>query len=234
MSKRPRVPAALHAEISEYSALLRALRNRDTLDLSSQLIRAHSSAPATDDDLFEDDDISLDDEEPKSSLTEYTSQVSVVAESSVVEQPQSQLKRKRPSSKRQSKKPRDTWTRWPLMAGDVHVPEWTLEDEVKALTVQHLKRSLTGPDTTPHDAELLKDLDDDFASTLLPQASLDALVDEAATHLARILAFVAAHKPPAAESMQNRFAPFGWEMVMAVMSSSGLVDAKFVSSAVLR
>ena len=37
MGKRPKVPAALHSELSEYSSLLRALRTSDTLDLATQL-----------------------------------------------------------------------------------------------------------------------------------------------------------------------------------------------------
>ncbi|KZT65186.1 hypothetical protein DAEQUDRAFT_747138 [Daedalea quercina L-15889] len=230
MGKRPRVPAALHAEIFEYSALLRALRNQDTLDLTSQLIRAHSaSAAVTEDDLLENEDLSFDEGESECPLKELTSQITLGADSSANDEGQSSLKRKR-KSRPGSKKSRDTWTRWPLMAGEVHVPEWALEDEVKALAVQHIKRSLAGPDASADNAELLKDLDDDFANTLLPPASLGALADDAAIHLAHILALVAAHKPPAAESMQSRFAPFGWEMIMAVMSSSGLADANVMQN----
>lgn len=231
MGKRPRVPAALHTEISEYSALLRALRNQETLDLTSQLIRAHSSsALAPEDDLLEDEDFLVD--EGKSEHTEPMSQVTFTGGFFADEAPQSS-KRKQPSGKCKPKmtdpmKPRDTWTRWPLLAGDLHVPQWTLEDEVKTLAVARMKRILVGPDAPAGAAALLNDLDDDFVNTLLPSASLDALTDDAASHLARILALVAAHRPPAAESMQNRFAPFGWEMIMAAVSSSGLVDAKFV------
>lgn len=41
--KRKAVPTALRSELEEYSSLLRALRTNDTLDLSSQLLRAASS-----------------------------------------------------------------------------------------------------------------------------------------------------------------------------------------------
>ena len=39
MAKRRWIPAALHAELTEYSSLLRALRTSDTLDLASHLIQ---------------------------------------------------------------------------------------------------------------------------------------------------------------------------------------------------
>ncbi|KAF9790366.1 hypothetical protein BJ322DRAFT_1017093 [Thelephora terrestris] len=48
--KRKAVPTALRSELEEYSFLIRALRTSDTLDLSSQLIRAAGSSPASEDD----------------------------------------------------------------------------------------------------------------------------------------------------------------------------------------
>lgn len=230
MSKRKRVPAALHAEISEYSALLRALRTQDTLDLTSQLIRAHTASQAApDDDILDDEDLDLDEGGPEKRSAKAAIQGAVDTGSSNKAPPS---KRKRPPAKRKpklaSKKARDHWTRWPLMAGDVHVPEWTLEDEVKVLAVHHIRRTLTTTDATREEAKLLEDLDDDFANTLLPQSSLDVLSDEAASYLSRVLALVTTLRAPAAESMQNRFAPFGWEAVMAAVSSSGISGAKFV------
>ena len=204
-SKRPQVPAAFHAELTEYSSLLRALRTRATADLTSHLTQGSgslaSAAPSDDahvgDDGDDDEAYATEGPPPTESVRDFSS----AAGSS---RPSSPVHPWTPSKGKQ----RDTWTRWPLLAGDVHVPEWTLEDEVKALAVQHVKRSLSGLDASPDHAELLKDLDDDFANTILPQASLDALAHEVATYLSRILALIAAHKPPAAESMQNRFAPF--------------------------
>ena len=38
---------------------------------------------------------------------------------------------RQPTFDKRKGKQRDTWTRWPLLAGDVHVPEWGLLDEVK-------------------------------------------------------------------------------------------------------
>ena len=48
--KRKAVPTALRSELEEYSFLLRALRTNDTLDLSSQLLRAASSPQPSEDD----------------------------------------------------------------------------------------------------------------------------------------------------------------------------------------
>lgn len=48
--KRKAVPTALRSELEEYSFLLRALRTNDTLDLSSQLIRAAVDSPQTPED----------------------------------------------------------------------------------------------------------------------------------------------------------------------------------------
>ena len=62
MTKRRPVPAALHAELSEYSSLLRALRTSDTLDLTSHLLQA-SSYRSQQAQSFVDDDISLADDE---------------------------------------------------------------------------------------------------------------------------------------------------------------------------
>ena len=52
--KRKAVPTALRSELEEYSFLLRALRTSDTLDLSSQLIRAAGSSQTSEDDDVHD------------------------------------------------------------------------------------------------------------------------------------------------------------------------------------
>ena len=202
MSKRKRVPAELHAEISEYSALLRALRTRDTLDLTSQLIRAHTASQAnTEDGLLDGDELDLDEGESEKFPTKATSQGDIAAVLSANDAAVRGLKGKHRSGKLKSRttsrKARDHWTRWPLMAGDVHVPEWTLEDEVKVLAVHHIRKILSRPDASPETSELLEDLDDDFENTSLPQMSLHMLSVEAASYLSRVLALVAAFKAPA-------------------------------------
>ena len=59
-SKRPHVPAAFHAELTEYSSLLRALRTRATADLTSHLTQGSgslaSAAPSDDAHVGDDGD----------------------------------------------------------------------------------------------------------------------------------------------------------------------------------
>jgi hypothetical protein len=48
------------------------------------------------------------------------------------------------------RKGRSTWTRWPLLKGDVYIPEWTLQDEIQTLaskaTREWINRNVTmGP-----------------------------------------------------------------------------------------
>ncbi|EKM57226.1 uncharacterized protein PHACADRAFT_59839, partial [Phanerochaete carnosa HHB-10118-sp] len=119
MGKRLRVPAALHSELTEYSSLLRALRTSNTLDLASQLT-VPASGPTS---LHEDDaasETSLGDE-------------------SESERPLTETK----------KAPKDTWTRWPLLAGDVYVTEWSLEDEVRSIATQALQGQWHGGSSSP-------------------------------------------------------------------------------------
>ena len=36
----------------------------------------------------------------------------------------------------EKRKGRSTWTRWPLLKGDVYIPEWTLQDEIQSLAIK--------------------------------------------------------------------------------------------------
>ncbi len=69
MAQRPKVPTALHAELTEYSSLLRALRTSNTLDLVQHLAEPSLTSFHASSDL---DDVSLPDEDPP--LTESASQ----------------------------------------------------------------------------------------------------------------------------------------------------------------
>lgn len=146
MGKRPKVPAALHSELSEYSSLLRALRTSNTLDLASQLTSSvPPTAPAS---TYEDDvatDVSLDDEgESERPLTETATDSQDRAERSQhSDDPITHdLRRKAKRKAKTTKAPKDRWTRWPLLAGDVYVPEWSLEDEVRSIAAQALEAQL--------------------------------------------------------------------------------------------
>ncbi|OCH94568.1 hypothetical protein OBBRIDRAFT_99347 [Obba rivulosa] len=232
MSKRPRVPAALHSELSEYSSLLRALRTSNALDLASQL-----TLPEPGSIEHEQDDLSDDDEgETEIAPSEPSTHDAFSRASSMfVRTP----KRQRANAKR---KRRDTWTRWPLMAGDVHVPEWGLEDEIKHLALRLLKGDRPDDPARSRLSSLGMELDgsvqgvsdadspatagdEDEDEHLLPPSSLSALTATSSAYLSQILALLAAHVPVAEKSLQNRVKPINWETVLDVAGASDLIDA---------
>lgn len=179
--KRKAVPTALRSELEEYSFLLRALRTNDTLDLSSQLIRAAgTSQPPEHDDI-------------RNSSSTPPVQVS--------------------GSALISRKPKDLWTRWPLLIQDVPVPEWTLQDEVERLANRFLHPPRNFDEETEEDAE------EPIDSTAIEHLTLDTT-----EYLSHIFAAIAAHVPMVEGSMQNRLKPLNWENVLAIVGATGLVD----------
>lgn len=262
MGKRPKVPAALHSEFTEYSSLLRALRTSNTLDLASQL-----TAPVpttTRNSLHEDDgasDPSLADEgESERPLTETVTNSQDHPEGS--QQPEDpavrEVRRDAKRKARNSKAPRDTWTRWPLLAGDVYVPEWSLEDEVRSIAAQALHAQwrddsplTTGldqaeeesvdaeqpADPTPADhgpVDATLTLEDEASGdvegpeSLLTPPVLSGLTSSTARFLSQLLALLAAYVPPGEKSMQNRVRPVNWESVLDIATVHGLVDYEYV------
>ncbi|ESK97338.1 hypothetical protein Moror_17769 [Moniliophthora roreri MCA 2997] len=127
MGKRKLVPAALHAELTQYSSLLRALRTSNTLDVTTQLTQHQENLKGKDensDDLDEDEE--LDNWCDEASLTHDAgpSDLQPWVPSSPLSRPPS------PGQRKSLKRKRDNWTRWPLLLNDVPVPEWGFEDEV--------------------------------------------------------------------------------------------------------
>ncbi|KII91828.1 hypothetical protein PLICRDRAFT_28342 [Plicaturopsis crispa FD-325 SS-3] len=226
MARRKVVPQALHSELSEYASLLRSLRTTHTLDLATHLSQPQQSAPPSSErdsesDLGEDDQHVSDPDDAKHDVSS---------------DPVSQGKRKRRSSGKRPRKTHDTWTRWPHMAGDVHAPEWTFEDEINVLAIHILKSRAPGTSTGPHENESpeangIRAPDDDFAdgsdseedTPLLP-ATLKALTTASSEYLAQILGALVAHVPPAAKQMQDRMRPMGWDTVLDVVGACKLVD----------
>lgn len=174
--KRKAVPTALRSELEEYSFLLRALRTNDTLDLSSQLIRAAGSSQASEDDDAHDPTVEAS------------------------------------GSDSNSRKPKDTWTRWPLLVQDVPTPEWSLQDEVERLANKFLK-----PPSDP---------DEETEEEPIDSATIQHLTLETTAYLSHLFAMIATHVPMVKESMQNRLRPLNWENVLAVVGASGLVDPR--------
>ncbi|KAJ7672596.1 hypothetical protein DFH06DRAFT_96741 [Mycena polygramma] len=205
--KRKRVPPALHSELSEYSSLLRALNANDTLDVARRLTqptpskkrqkRTKQKAPDA-----EDEGTQYADEEEG---TQYTGEGSSQLPAEVTPKPSHERKRKR-----------DTWTRWPLLVKDLHVPEWGLDEEIDVLARQCLSN-------TSHPA----DADADSADSA---ASLPHLTQSASAFLSSLLALVAHHTPARPQSMQDRLNPIGWHAVLDIVASCGDVDATMLNN----
>lgn len=123
----------------------------------------------------------------------------------------------------QTGKPRDHWTRWPLMSNDVLEPEWTLEDEV-AVIASHVLRTLPPrpasptPSEEPEDDIVVLDMqpedDDPDHAHYIP--SLTCIISN---YLSIILSQLASLTPPRPASMQNRVEPLNWRAVIDAVVS---------------
>ncbi|KAF8480052.1 hypothetical protein DFH94DRAFT_739970 [Russula ochroleuca] len=226
MPKQKKVPAALHSEISEYASLLRVLRVTDTLDITTQLTRLDSpSLPwrAT----------SVNEEETGQREASTISHVDRMGVSSSSVEDQG-----RPSALDASIPPqmsRNTWTRWPLLAEDLHIPEWGFEVEIYSLAKQALLFDLSTPNQLPGDTSSeSRRIDSNVSSedqmeALLPPSSLRTLADASSSHLEHILSAVASYSPVVDKSTQHRCLPISWESVLKIVSATGLVDGRSVS-----
>ncbi|KAI0772874.1 hypothetical protein BD413DRAFT_473523 [Trametes elegans] len=238
MAKRPKVPAVLHSELTEYSSLLRALRTSSILDLAQHLTEPppaflHASS-AHDDGSLVDEHGELVDDPPLTDAVSraLTSDVGSSERSRV----SGQTLEKQPSGKG---KQRDTWTRWPLLAGDVHVPEFDLQEEVRHVAGQVMTSlgRLSPQSQSRHHDDVVRDIAPDKNSATTPSYADDAdhpalsslalrsLSLDSAAFLARLLALLAAHVPNTDKSMRNRLRPISWETVIDVACSSGVVTA---------
>ncbi|KAG6865173.1 hypothetical protein C0991_004721 [Blastosporella zonata] len=247
MGNRKLLPAALHSELTEYSSLIRALRASNTLDVTTHLTKAGLGCDADDDDDTDEDSPGFG-VRGEAYQTEREYNTDTVANPPTSSPCQSRdvspspecspegrsgsHKRKRPSSSPPQQRRRDAWTRWPLLADDVHVPEWSLEDEIghlaeRALNPPQLPRHETEQPDQGHD-DLLDPEDIDTDPSYLPHLTLTA-----SNHLSTILALLVAHTPNRPNSQQNRVEPMGWRAVLDVLSSCGdpsVADPKIISS----
>ncbi|KAH7923190.1 hypothetical protein BV22DRAFT_1130847 [Leucogyrophana mollusca] len=189
VGNRKPVPAALHAELSEYAALMRAMRTSRTLDLTAHLLD-HA-----------------------------------VEQRKTVEENIREGKGK--------SKIRDTWTTWPLL--DVHVPEWSIDEEIKLLGEQVVRMIRTkGISLSDHDQygdDCQNDGEDSEEDELEPlsQSLSDSIVLHSSAFLAQILNLMLAQRPAAADSLQNRMWAFDWEDVLGVAAGSGLVPEEIIT-----
>ena len=207
--KRKAIPAALHSEISEYASLLRVLRATDTLDITTHLTRLdppHETVQATH-------------EEPGQRESPTPSHVETPVDEET----------SRSSPEGDSIHPGrswQNWTRWPLVPEDVHLPEWGFEDEVYSLAKQVLLSDVSYQNSRDANSDDSNVLIEDRAEVLLPPSSLRALADVSSSHLERILSSLASYSLSVEESTHDRSHPLGWESVLNVVGTAGLVDGK--------
>lgn len=218
MVKKTRVPAQLHAELTEYSSLLTALRTSSTLDLSNHLIAyGRRSSP-----------LGLEERTgggPSSSPPRNTTFHDLAVEQDDTHQ----AFEKDAAPLTPVDGHRDLWTRWPLLVGDVHRAEWPLDAEVEYIVGQALqsKRRISGvADDGPVDQDTCPDpdlftLDDAYRKSLGAAAGL---------HLTHILSLLAAHYPLTGTNMHNRIKPICWDDVITAVSSAGKLPVEFVVS----
>lgn len=273
------VPSALHAELSEYTSLLRALRTNDILDVASQLTRPYagpstgaSTVTTRDDSLapqsvnFVDVDLSDEDggrsirvtgkdvNDGESEKPDSESEDELDGGEEVVGAQKGKAKAKKSRSLRKKKVERDEWTRWPLMDGDVHIPEWGFEDEVLFLARQSialhrsaasisrelvhdqpdgsLKRGhdLDGPEFEAGVDEVheVGDDDDSESEEELPPHIAHTLTALSSTHLTQVLSAIASHIPASSKSLQSRFMPLTWQQVLNIVSIESIVPPQYV------
>ncbi|KAH8829127.1 hypothetical protein DL96DRAFT_1596766 [Flagelloscypha sp. PMI_526] len=191
---RRRVPAALRAELTEYTSLIRALRTNATRDIVPQLSLDFLEPPPSPSDLATPEPHSGYSEPPPSSQdTSF--------------EPSSAPSRKR--AKRNHK-----LTRWPQLPDDVFVPEWELEDEIAHLISQHLAHLRSSENAGDDGQDVLSGEDDEVL-----EQSLAPITEATTAYLSSILALIAAHTPARVQSMQNRVRPLDWKDVLKIVGS---------------
>ncbi|KDQ13815.1 hypothetical protein BOTBODRAFT_160100 [Botryobasidium botryosum FD-172 SS1] len=222
---RKRIPPILHSELSEYASLIRALRVNSTLDLVPQLSRhsATKSSTPTPLDPF--------------SVAEHTDGT----DGELVSGGERDGDVSGKGNGKGKEREKVNWTRWPLIEGDVYVPEWGLGDEIKAIAKECLD-SLEKERNLPLAVELSGVGGEANSSAPLPsEQDPDSSTDPEMTQVAyvtlsahalleRIFALLASHWPRVESSLQNRVRPFGWEAVLETLSSSGIVDLSIIQN----
>lgn len=105
------------------------------------------------------------------------------------------------------------WTRWPLEAGEVNVPEFGFAEEVRLLLRTALSQQ------QPADSSSAIQLSDDTDSQELVRDT----VNSSHAFLSSLLAQIANHGPRGPASMSNRVGPSNWECIANILGTSGVV-----------
>ncbi|KAJ7337361.1 hypothetical protein DFH08DRAFT_252669 [Mycena albidolilacea] len=210
--KRKAVSHALHSELTEYSSLLRALSTSDTLDLARRL----TEPPPPTKRKKRTAKSALGNLQLEAPPEEYQGPLAEGEETQPPTAGSSQLPPEEPEGEQQRVRKRDTWTRWPLLPTDLHVPEWGLDDEIEPLVRQCLRNN---PHPTDEDGE------PDDTPSWLPH-----LTESASVFLSSVFALLSHHTPARPQSMQDRLNPIDWKMVLDILGTCGDVDATVITT----
>lgn len=248
MARQPtkRVKAALHTELTEYAALLRAIRTNATLDIVPQLAKAsRPHTPVTSvsvDDLDHEGSPAPASEADEDSLIGNGEAEHEASQSTPLRGQQAKRlekgkgKAKAVTSKRtkRSKRKRDdddNWTTWPLLKEHCPLPDWTFDEEIIAIVEQYLRsRSSSfqkpdgGGDANATMARTRDLDDDDLDDDALSPAHLSGLVTEVASKLTCILALLAAHRSDTTFTKHGRIVPMTWLDVLEIVGVAGIFD----------
>jgi hypothetical protein len=224
------MPKKLHTELIHYDSLLRVLRTEDTQNASSPPVFAPgpSSNPAGEEGgIISEHAESLRDPEDDEDSEDHPSPVNVS---------QGALQQLRPRKRRkidiETHPPSPDITslssRWPHLAHETFIPEYTLRDEVEAIALSVLRSQ---PSASPvlgsersDGGETDEDADANSPNTaVLPPAFSSSLTQEISLLLTHIFALLAHHRPVVASSLQNRLAPMGWEGVLDIVGNGGMI-----------
>ncbi|KAF8892909.1 hypothetical protein BD779DRAFT_1798316 [Infundibulicybe gibba] len=222
MAKRKFIPAGLHSELTEYTSLLRALRTSDTLDVTSQLIKAplfhrNDSQPPQNElaDMDDSEDLANDQNGPALPQPQPPSTDTPPTNAAPTAGPSTRPDKRTRMSTSAVGGRRDTWTRWPLLAGDVTIPEWGMSDEISHIVSQILKHQSRSPEDEEIDSP----------------AYMPYLADIGEHFLSRILALLAFNVPIRPQSMQNRLEPLDWRIVLDAAAATG--DTSLANSRII-
>lgn len=229
MVRTTRVHAALHAELSEYAFLLRAIKTNSKLDIVPQLSEFNSVHREDDDkaDSFESEEGAAQNDGDLPPRKTFGSK--------------GKGKAKVPSETKGRRRQRVNRTLWPLLQEHCPVPEWSFDEEVKTITEQYLRsqgatRRVAGsstPDTTraPHSSTHtdVAQSDDDSVDSILSSGHLAGLTSDAASRLISVLSLLAFHRPNVNFTKHGRVDPMGWEDVLDAVGVSGVFDQRYVS-----
>ncbi|KAK7019823.1 hypothetical protein R3P38DRAFT_2970316 [Favolaschia claudopus] len=230
MSKQKRryVPNALHSELSEYSSLLRALETSDHLDVAKRLTEPPPNKKRNVNKIKEGRRVELPVNEDSRSgagnsspLAASFNQTREEEDSEYFGAGTSNYQEDTAPYQEERTRKRVAWTLWPLLAKDLSVPEWGLQDEIDAIVRQCSQNS---------SASAAADDDEDLEEVGETPTWLPHLTVSASTFLSALFALLAHHTPARPQSAQDRLNPINWKMVLDILGSCGHVDTQLLSN----